>query len=142
MLISRPRAHSSAVFHLWSCFAAAVLSLVWAEAVPAAERPNVVLIISDDQRWTDFGFMGHDVIRTPHLDRLAARSAVFPRGYVPTSLCRPSLVTMITGLYPHQHKVTGNDPPRGTDRRRQSRRPARPRSSERRLQHLDGRRRN
>ncbi|HUG92342.1 MAG TPA: sulfatase [Planctomycetaceae bacterium] len=96
--------------------AVAVFGAVGVPSAFAAERPNIVLIISDDQRWTDFGFMGHDVIRTPHLDQLAARSAVFPRGYVPTSLCRPSLVTMITGLYPHQHKVTGNDPPRGTDR--------------------------
>ncbi|MBW3542516.1 MAG: sulfatase [Planctomycetes bacterium] len=87
------------------------------ETAAAAEGPpNVVLIISDDQRWTDFGFMGHDVIRTPRLDRLAAESAVFPRGYVPSSLCRPSLATMISGLYPHQHQITGNDPPPGTDR--------------------------
>lgn len=73
-------------------------------------RPNVVLIISDDQSWSDYGFMKHDVIRTPHLDRLARQSALFTRGYVPTSLCRPSLATIITGLYPHQHKITGNDP--------------------------------
>lgn len=78
--------------------------------------PNVVLIISDDQRWDDFGFMGHDVIETPHLDRLAAESAVFPNGYVPSSLCRPSLATMVTGLYPHQHGITSNDPPPGVDR--------------------------
>ncbi len=76
----------------------------------------MVLIISDDQAWTDFGFMKHPAIRTPHLDRLAARSAVFRRGYVPTSLCRPSLATIITGLYPHQHGITGNDPPKGSER--------------------------
>jgi arylsulfatase A-like enzyme len=78
--------------------------------------PNVVLIISDDQGWTDFGFMHHPAVKTPHLDGLAARSAVFRRGYVPTSLCRPSLATIITGLYPHQHKISGNDPPAGSDR--------------------------
>lgn len=72
--------------------------------------PNVVLILSDDQAWTDYGFMGHTVIRTPSLDRLAARSALFTRGYVPTALCRPSLATLVTGLYAHQHKTTGNDP--------------------------------
>jgi len=84
-------------------------------AASAAETPpNVVLIISDDQRWTDFGFMGHEVIQTPNLDRLARQSAVFPFGYVPSSLCRPSLATIVTGLYPHQHKITGNDPPKGT----------------------------
>jgi len=82
------------------------------------QPPNIILIISDDQAWTDFGFMGHDIIRTPHLDKLAAQSAVFPRGYVPSSLCRPSLATMITGLYPHEHRITGNDPPKGTKRDR------------------------
>jgi arylsulfatase A-like enzyme len=83
----------------------------------AAGRPNVLLIVSDDQGWTDFGFMQHPAIRTPNLDRLAARSALFRRGYVPTSLCRPSLATLITGRYPHEHGITGNDPPPGTDRR-------------------------
>ena len=74
------------------------------------QPPNIVLIISDDQGWTDYGFMGHPIIRTPRLDQLARESLTFARGYVPTSLCRPSLMTMITGLYPSQHGVTGNDP--------------------------------
>ncbi|HZT78974.1 MAG TPA: sulfatase [Gemmataceae bacterium] len=89
-------------------------------AVRGAEpaRPNVVLIVADDQCWTDFGFMGHEVIKTPHLDRLAAESAVFPNGYVPTSLCRASLATLLTGLYGHQHRICCNDPPDGVDRSR------------------------
>jgi len=78
-----------------------------------APPPNVVLIISDDQGWTDFGFMGHAAIRTPHLDRLASQSLVFTRGHVPSSLCRPSLASIITGLYAHQHKIACNDPPDG-----------------------------
>src|SRR5690606_28723902 len=77
----------------------------------AAERPNIVLIISDDHAWTDYGFMGHPHIKTPHLDRLASESLTLRRGYVPSSLCCPSLASIITGLYPHQHKVTSNDPP-------------------------------
>ena len=82
-------------------------------AVPGrAAPPNVVLIISDDQGWGDYSFMGHPQIRTPHLDRLAAQSLTFRRGYVPSSLCSPSLASILTGLYPHQHKVTSNDPPR------------------------------
>jgi len=46
-----------------------------------AEKPNVVFILSDDQAWTDYGFMGHTHIETPHLDRLADQSVVFPQGY-------------------------------------------------------------
>ena len=75
-------------------------------------RPNLLLIVSDDQAWTDHGFMGHGSIRTPHLDRLAARSVCFTRGYVPSSLCCPSLASLITGRYPRQHGVVCNDPPR------------------------------
>lgn len=81
-----------------------------------AAPPNVVLILSDDQAWSDYSFMGHEAVQTPHIDRLAAEGVTYTRGYVPTSLCRPSLMTLATGLYPHQHKITGNDPPKGTDR--------------------------
>ncbi len=76
----------------------------------APQRPNIVLIVSDDQSWTDFGFMGHDAIQTPALDKLSTQGATFRRGYVPTALCRPSLMTLATGLYAHQNKTTGNDP--------------------------------
>ena len=82
----------------------------------AAQPPNIVLIIGDDQAWTDFSFMGHDVIKTPRIDRLAKESALFPNGYVPTSLCRASLATLLTGLYGHQHRICCNDPPDGIDR--------------------------
>lgn len=80
-------------------------------------RPNVLLILGDDQAWTDFGFMGHPTIQTPHFDKFAKESATFTRGYVPTSLCRPSLVTFLTGRYPHEHRICGNDPAPGIDRR-------------------------
>ncbi len=95
-----------------------VVSAAAARAQDRLVRPNVVMIISDDQAWTDFGFMGHPEIRTPHLDALADKSVVFEHGYVPSSLCRPSLATMITGLYPHEHGLTGNDPPKGEPRDR------------------------
>ncbi len=93
----------------------AVLTMTASFAV-AAGPPNVVMIIGDDQAWGDFGFMGHPVIKTPHIDRLASQSLVFTRGYVPSSLCRPSLATLATGLYAHQHRITSNDPPRGIPR--------------------------
>jgi arylsulfatase A-like enzyme len=73
-------------------------------------QPNVVLIISDDHAWTDYGFMGHKEIHTPNIDRLAREGRTFTRGYVTTALCSPSLATLLTGLHPHQHGITGNDP--------------------------------
>ena len=87
------------------------LCLMAASAAAESQPPNVVMIISDDHGWTDYGFMGHEHVRTPQLDKFAAQSLVFPRGYVPASLCCPSLASMITGKYPHQHKITSNDPP-------------------------------
>jgi len=93
------------------CILSIVLLIVGLGDVSAsAAPPNVLMIVSDDQAWTDYGFMGRPRIRTPHLDQLAAESAVFTHGYVPMSLCRPSLATLITGLYPHQHQTPGNDP--------------------------------
>lgn len=88
-----------------------LLSLLLVALPAVAAPPNVVFIVGDDQAWTDYGFMGHPHIQTPHLDKLAEQSLRFDRGYVPTSLCRASLATMITGLYPHQHTITSNDPP-------------------------------
>jgi arylsulfatase A-like enzyme len=73
--------------------------------------PNVIMIVSDDHAWTDYGFMGHSFVQTPNLDRLARESRCFQRGYVTSSLCCPSLATIMTGRYPHQHKITSNDPP-------------------------------
>jgi arylsulfatase A-like enzyme len=94
-----------------SRLAAFCVVLLSALLIRAAQPPNIVVIISDDQSWTDYSFMGHSHIRTPHLDKLASESLTFTRGYVPSSLCCPSLATIISGLYPHQHKVTSNDPP-------------------------------
>lgn len=78
-----------------------------------SEPPNIIWIIADDQAYTDFGFMGHELVRTPNLDALASRSALFPNGYVPTSLCRASLATLITGKYAFDHGICFNDPPDG-----------------------------
>jgi uncharacterized sulfatase len=76
-----------------------------------AEPLNIVYIISDDHAWTDYSFMGHPQVKTPHIDQLAKESLLFKRGYVPSSLCCPSLATILTGKYPHQNKITSNDPP-------------------------------
>jgi arylsulfatase A-like enzyme len=88
-----------------------LLTLTLLAVSPAfAAPPNIVYLISDDHAWTDYGFMGHKQIETPNLDKLAKNSAVFTRGYVPTALCRPALATFASGMFVHQHKVSGNDP--------------------------------
>ena len=73
------------------------------------ERPNVVLILSDDQSWTDYSFMGHKMIETPVLDKFAKESLTYTRGYVTSPLCRPSLASIFSGLHTPAHGITGND---------------------------------
>jgi arylsulfatase A-like enzyme len=92
-------------------FLVGVAALASGAIAADAPPPNVVLIIADDMGWTDYGFMGHPQIRTPRLDRLAGQGLAYRRGYVTTSLCSPSLASILTGRYPHQHRITSNDPP-------------------------------
>jgi uncharacterized sulfatase len=70
-------------------------------------RPNIILIISDDHGFHDYGFMGNAEVSTPNLDRLASESLLYTRGYV-MPVCSPSLASILTGLYPSRHGITGN----------------------------------
>ena len=72
------------------------------------KRPNIILIISDDHTYTHYGFMGHKIVQTPHLDRMAGESLLYTRGYA-TPVCSPSLATLLTGRSPRDHGITGND---------------------------------
>lgn len=89
---------------LFACCLTLALSFM-AQGAP----PNVLLIISDDHSWTDYGFMDHPHIETPNLDQLASESLTYTRGYVTSPLCRPSLASILTGLHTHEHGITGND---------------------------------
>lgn len=60
------------------------------------------MIIGDDHGYPYFGLTGSEVVRTPNLDRLAEGGALFTRAHVTASVCRPSLRTLLTGLYPIQ----------------------------------------
>jgi uncharacterized sulfatase len=71
-------------------------------------RPNIVLIIADDHVWSHYGFMGHGIVQTPHLDRMAGESLLYTRGYA-TPVCSPSLAALLTGLPPSRNGITGND---------------------------------
>jgi uncharacterized sulfatase len=85
-----------------------LLALLTGAARAATERPNIILIISDDHTWTHYGFMGHPIVHTPNLDRLAGESLLYTRGYA-TPVCSPSLACLLTGRRPAAHGITGND---------------------------------
>jgi arylsulfatase A-like enzyme len=74
-----------------------------ASAVPAGServaRPNLVFLLSDDQRWDTLGCMGNPVIRTPHLDQLAQDGVLFRNAFVTTSVCSVSRASILTGSY-------------------------------------------
>ena len=65
------------------------------------QRPNVVFVLTDDQRWDQLSCEGHPFLNTPHLDRLAAEGARFANMFVTTSLCSPSRASFLSGLYAH-----------------------------------------
>ena len=77
---------------------------------PAAsgKRPNVVFILTDDQRWDHLSCMGHPFLKTPNIDRLAEEGALFENAFVTTSLCSPSRASFLSGLYAHTHGVVNN----------------------------------
>lgn len=93
----------------------ALLLCVSSLSLQAGDKPNVVFILSDDQGWGDYGFMGHPHLKTPHLDQLAGEGLLYERGYTTAAICRPSLASIVTGLYPHQTGVRGNRPFMGED---------------------------
>jgi uncharacterized sulfatase len=66
------------------------------------ERPNIILIIGDDHGYPYFGFLGSEIVQTPNLDRLAREGTYFANGFTTASTCRPSLMTLLTGLHPVQ----------------------------------------
>ncbi len=71
-------------------------------------RPNVVVIMTDDQRWDCMSCEGHPFLKTPNMDRIAEEGARFANMFVTTSLCSPSRASFLSGLYAHTHKVTNN----------------------------------
>jgi arylsulfatase A-like enzyme len=75
----------------------------------AKKRPNIVVLMSDQQRLDTVGAYGlNDVCKTPHIDALAARGMRFDSAFTPTAICSPARASFYTGLYPHKHGVTGN----------------------------------
>ena len=72
-------------------------------------RPNVLFVITDQQRFDHVGFMGNRVVRTPNLDGIAARGTVFERAFVANPVCMPNRCTIMTGRMPSVHGVIFND---------------------------------
>ena len=77
---------------------------------PAAERPNLVMILADDLGYGDLGCYGQTKIRTPEIDRLAAEGLRFTHFYAGASVCAPSRCVLMTGRHGGHCRVRGNAP--------------------------------
>lgn len=71
-------------------------------------RPNIVFILADDLGYGDVGFNGQKLIRTPHIDQLAASGMKFPQFYAGTSVCAPSRSSLLSGLHTGHTYIRGN----------------------------------
>lgn len=86
-----------------------LLAVTGLDATPA--RPNIVFILSDDQRNDTLGCAGHPVIQTPTLDSLAANGVRFANAYVNSPVCMASRACIFTGMTETGHGHTGGGPP-------------------------------
>ncbi len=75
------------------------------QPVEASKRPNIIFLLTDDQRWDALGCMGNTIIETPHIDAMAAAGVVFDNAFVTTSICAPSRATFLSGQYVCRHGI-------------------------------------
>lgn len=87
-------------------------------AAPADGRPNIVLVFCDDLGFGDLGCYGHRRIKTPHLDRMATDGLLFTNFTVPSPVCSPSRVGVMTGQFPARHRFHGHLADLGNNERR------------------------
>src|ERR1041385_7909585 len=86
-----------------------VALVLFAPAVRAdAKRPNVLVVITDDQRWNALSCAGHPYLKTPNIDRLPHEGVHFKNAFCTTSLCSPSRASILSGLYAFKHGVRNN----------------------------------
>lgn len=104
--MQNPRAFFPGIwFRFLVCISATVLIVPIAKAAEAP--PNVVLLMADDLGWGDVGFNGNKVIRTPHLDAMAASGLRFERFYAAAPVCSPTRGSCLTGRHPYRYGILG-----------------------------------
>jgi arylsulfatase A-like enzyme len=79
--------------------------------MPKSSRPNFLLFITDQHRADFLGCYGHPVLRTPHIDSIAARGTAFDRFHVASPVCMPNRASLMTGRMPSVHGVRSNGIP-------------------------------
>lgn len=88
-------------------FARFFWAVIFAASCLAGEKPNVIVILSDDIGYGDIGCYGATKVKTPQLDRMAAEGLRFTSGYAASATCTPTRYAMLTGEYAWRRKGTG-----------------------------------
>jgi len=89
----------------------AVMLLLAVPAEASTRKPNVLFILTDDQRFDLLGCAGHPILKTPNIDRLAKQGVRFRNTFVSTPICAASRASILTGKYERTHKFTFGTPP-------------------------------
>src|SRR6185295_14395379 len=69
-------------------------------AASAQKKPNILILLSDDVGWAEFGFQGNKVIPTPNIDSIAKNGVRFTQAYNAATYCSPTRAGLMTGRYP------------------------------------------
>ncbi|MCM5663864.1 sulfatase family protein [Galbibacter mesophilus] len=77
------------------------------QSLEVKKRPNIIFLLSDDQRADAIGFAENEDVQTPNIDRLAKEGTYFKNAYVTTSICAVSRASILTGQYARKHKIWG-----------------------------------
>jgi arylsulfatase A-like enzyme len=86
----------------------AALALAFCSPLAAADKPNIVVMMTDDQRHDFMSCAGHAFIKTPNMDRIAKDGYRYTNAFVTNALCAPSRATLMTGQYSHANGVRDN----------------------------------
>ena len=94
----------------------AAIAIIAASSAPGADgevaadsgKPNIILVMADDQGWGDVGYNGHPFVSTPALDAMAEKGFVFDRFYAGAPVCSPTRASVMTGRSPIRTKVTNH----------------------------------
>jgi arylsulfatase A-like enzyme len=103
----KPMKHKPALLvFLFFLFSGNGFSIPNEKGKPNPEKPNIIFILTDDQRWDALGYSGNKIIQTPEMDKLAENGAYFRNAIVTTPICAASRASIFTGVHERTHRYT------------------------------------
>ncbi len=99
-LLSKPLAQTASAL-----LALVPLGLCWPGSAGAGEKPNIILVMADDQGWGDMAYNGDPVVKTPNFDAAAAAGLRMDRFYAAAPVCSPTRASVLTGRHPNRSAV-------------------------------------